>query len=128
MSMQQVPPAMQPHAVPPDVIEFYNRDEPFYEFTNFYPVMIVIDGKEWRSSEHFFQASKFPDHEPIRDAVCAGWSASSYYFQIRQAQTPREAFEVARQYEQYKRRDWEEVKEKIMMTALRHKFKQVSNQ
>lgn len=48
--------------------------------------------------------------------------------QIRQAPTPRDAFDIARQNEQFKRRDWEDVKEQIMMNALRHKFTQVCTQ
>ena len=41
-------------------IDFYNSDEPFYEFTNFYKcVKLFIDPIYWTTSEHAFQGNKF---------------------------------------------------------------------
>jgi len=39
------------------IINFYNRDDPYYEFTNFFIRPIELDGKVWPTSEHFFQVS-----------------------------------------------------------------------
>jgi ribA/ribD-fused uncharacterized protein len=69
-----------------------------------------VDGKVWRTSEHYFQARKFagrPDEE-----------------EIRQAKTPAEAAGMGRQRSRPLRRDWESVKEEVMLTALRAKFRQ----
>ena len=38
---------------------FYNSNEKYYEFTNFYERPILIDNKNWNTSEHYFQAQKF---------------------------------------------------------------------
>jgi len=56
-------------------LEFYEMSEPYYAFTNFYAgTPIVIGGKSWPTSEHYFQAMKFNDplntrrnsHNPYR--------------------------------------------------------------
>ena len=60
----------------PRVIMFYNRDEPYYEFTNFYESPITIEGKEYATSEHYFQAHKFVEHPQLMEL-------------IRQERTPR---------------------------------------
>jgi N-glycosidase YbiA len=41
------------------VINFYNKNEPYYEFANFFDSPIYLDKQEWRTTEHFFQAMKF---------------------------------------------------------------------
>ena len=38
---------------------FYNSNEKYYEFTNFYERPILIENKNWNTSEHYFQAQKF---------------------------------------------------------------------
>ena len=47
----------------PPVIKFYNKDEPYYEFTNFYPIPITMayNGKlfVFPTSEHYYQAMKY---------------------------------------------------------------------
>ena len=95
-------------------IKFYNRDEPYYEFTNFYPIRIRIDGKDWPTSEHYFQAQKFVG-TPYVDA-------------IRILPTPRDAFQLSRDptVSRWKRSDWDRVKDDIMLKALRCKFEQNS--
>jgi predicted NAD-dependent protein-ADP-ribosyltransferase YbiA (DUF1768 family) len=55
----------------PTVILFCNRDEPYYEFTNFsesYP--ITIEGKQYLTTEHFFQAHKFIEHPHLMEKIC----------------------------------------------------------
>ena len=95
-------------------IKFYNRDEPYYEFTNFYPTRILIDGKDWPTSEHYFQAQKFVG-TPYVDA-------------IRILPTPRDAFQLSRDptVSRWRRSDWDRVKDDIMLKALRCKFEQNS--
>lgn len=92
-------------------VEFYNKNEPYYEFTNFYPAPIKLDGKIWPTTEHYFQAGKFPHNQSLQEA-------------IRATMSPRDAFNFARQHDKEKRPDWESVKDDIMRKALSAKFTQ----
>ena len=93
-------------------INFYNRGEPYYEFTNFYETMIEIDGKDWLTTEHYFQAQKFVGTRLVET--------------IRMLERPRQAFDLSRdpRYSRWRRSDWEEVKEDVMYKALQAKFTQ----
>ena len=80
-----------------------------YSFlSNFYRVKIVIDGKEYPTSEHYFQSMKFPDPD-IRE-------------KIRTASSPALAKKLARQYKSEVRSDWFDVSLQVMETALKAKF------
>lgn len=53
----------------PAVIEFYAVNDEYGEFSNFAPYPIVLHGKRWPTSEHYFQAQKFagtPHAEELR--------------------------------------------------------------
>ena len=93
-------------------IYFYNRGEPYYEFTNFYQAVVKIDGEDWLTTEHYFQAQKFVGTPLVGT--------------IRLMERPREAFDKSRdpRYSHWRRSDWEEVKEDIMFKALQAKFTQ----
>lgn len=93
-------------------VKFYNRDEPYYEFTNFYFMPIQLDGHQWPTTEHYFQAQKFV--------------GTPYYDLIRRVGTAREAFQVSRNpaASLWIRGDWERVKDQVMLKALRAKFSQ----
>ena len=93
-------------------IHFYNRDEDYYEFTNFAPYHVTIDFKVWPTTEHYFQAQKF--------------AGTPYEEAIRRMSFPREAFDFSRKPEvsRWCRSDWEQVKEDIMHKALLAKFTQ----
>ena len=93
-------------------IWFYNRDEPYYAFTNFYPAPIIVDGKQWPTTEHYFQAQKF--------------IGTLFAEVIRNFQRPQEAFDLSRNpaVSRWHRKDWEEVKVDIMRKALLAKFTQ----
>ena len=93
-------------------IRFYNRDDPYYEFTNFYPASIYLDGKDWPTSEHYFQAQKF--------------TGTPYVEQIRLLARPRQAFDLSRNptVSRWRRSDWEEAKLHVMYKALLAKFTQ----
>ena len=97
-------------------IKFYHRDEPYYEFTNFYQARVFIDGKKWPSTEHYFQAQKFV--------------GTPYVDMIRlKCLSAREAFQLSRDptVSQWRRSDWDAVKDDIMLKALRCKFAQHSD-
>lgn len=95
-------------------IKFYNKNERYYEFTNFYPIGFVgKDGQYWASSEHYFQAHKFTHIQKIFDDIKTSSSAKN-------------AFKIARNNDIYKRGDWNNVKDNIMIEALNYKFTQNS--
>ena len=94
-------------------IDFYNREDPFYEFTNFHVCpMLIIDGQNWSTTEHYFQAQKF-----------VGTPHCEF---IRMLSTPRDAFSHSRRPEvqRWIRPDWRNVKETVMLKALEEKFNQ----
>ena len=93
-------------------ITFYDRGSPYYEFTNFYHAPITLEDKSWPTSEHYFQAQKFV--------------GTPYVEKIRKLSTPREAFQMTRDQSvsEWKRKDWEDVKDDIMLKALTCKFTQ----
>jgi hypothetical protein len=93
-----------------NVINFYYVDKPYGFFSNFFKRKIIIDGKIWPTTEHFFQAMKF-----------AGTQYEEY---IRNLKTAREAADSGRDRTKPLRNDWESVKDDIMRTAIRAKFTQ----
>jgi len=94
----------------PDTINFYGRNDPYFEFSNFAPFRIQLGGHAWPTSEHYFQAMKFLD-EANRE-------------EVRTAKTPRIAADMGRDRKRPLRKDWESVKDDIMRQAVRAKFTQ----
>jgi ribA/ribD-fused uncharacterized protein len=99
-----------PDAKSPAVINFYSTAGEYGCFSNFSPHPVFLNGKRWPTSEHFFQAMKFEgtEHEE----------------QVRMARKPMEAANMGRDRKRPLRRDWEAVKEAVMLDALRAKFTQ----
>ncbi|MEJ2591913.1 MAG: NADAR family protein [Candidatus Thiodiazotropha sp.] len=95
---------------PPAEVKFYRTKDAFGCFSNFSKHPFVLEGREWPTSEHYFQAKKF-----------AGTPSEE---EIRLAPTPSEAARMGRQRERPLRADWEAVKESVMYTALEAKFSQ----
>lgn len=93
-----------------NVIEFYGRRQKYFEFSNFSRYRITLDGHEWQTTEHYFQANKFV--------------GTHHYFDIMMAVTPSKAAAMGRDRSKPLRPDWEEVKEKVMLDCLRAKFTQ----
>jgi len=91
-------------------ILFYRPNEAYGEFSNFSPHRIEIDGKVWPTSEHYFQAQKF--------------AGTQHEERVRLAKSPMMAATLGRNRNLPLRRDWEEVKEEVMLKALRAKFTQ----
>ena len=48
-------------------IEFYKTKDPYGEFSNFSHHPIVVNGKAWPTTEHYFQAQKFAGTEHEED-------------------------------------------------------------
>lgn len=91
-------------------ILFYRLNEPYGEFSNFSPHPFKINGKQWPTSEHYFQAQKF--------------AGTEHEEEIRQAKSPMIAARMGRSRQRPLRPDWETVKDEIMRQALRAKFTQ----
>eukprot|EP00339_Tiarina_fusa_P019077 CAMPEP_0117035394 /NCGR_PEP_ID=MMETSP0472-20121206/25136_1 /TAXON_ID=693140 ORGANISM="Tiarina fusus, Strain LIS" /NCGR_SAMPLE_ID=MMETSP0472 /ASSEMBLY_ACC=CAM_ASM_000603 /LENGTH=195 /DNA_ID=CAMNT_0004744843 /DNA_START=129 /DNA_END=716 /DNA_ORIENTATION=- len=96
----------------PGEIKFYHKQDAFYEFTNFYEPSngILIDGYNWKTSEAYYQASKFQDPVHVQ--------------RVNDLLTPREAFNYARQYKSDIRSDWFQINMQVMRKALLAKFSQ----
>lgn len=94
----------------PDVINFYRVADDYGCFSNFAPYPISVDGKQWPTSEHYFQAQKFEDSE--RQEA------------IRKTKSPMIAARMGRDRKKPLRRDWESVKDEVMRKAVRAKFTQ----
>nr|CAG8489919.1 1512_t:CDS:2 [Entrophospora candida] len=108
---------------PYNTIWFYNRDEPYYEFTNFkenFPIKAALvprpgsapEVKSWPTSEHLFQAAKFQN---TRREICD---------LIRKCYKPRDAFNMARRYQQFTDPNWHEINVNVMEWVVKKKFEQ----
>lgn len=85
----------------------FNRTGGFHaDFSNFVPSLINIDGQDYRTVEHYFQAMKTLD--PVEREI------------IREQKTPGGAKVQGRKATL--RPDWDDVKVDVMTTALRIKF------
>lgn len=90
-------------------IIFRKLSEPYGEFSNFYPITIIIDSKEYKSVEHFYQSKKYEGTE---------WEEK-----IRNQPSAWEAKKLGRKEELPLRKDWEQVKLLVMRRGLIAKFK-----
>ncbi|HZC06722.1 MAG TPA: NADAR family protein [Ktedonobacterales bacterium] len=78
--------------------------------SNFWPAPIMLNDVRWPTVEHYFQAQKFAgsEHEEV----------------IRRVASPMIAARMGRSHARPLRSDWDAVKERIMLDALRAKFLQ----
>lgn len=93
-------------------INFYLKDERYGFLSNFYRVQERVEGKLYRTNEHFYQSKKSAD--------------PSVEWWIANAPTPFLAMMAGRSLRPGKelRPDWEAVKVGIMLSGLRAKFGQ----
>lgn len=91
-------------------IRFYKTAGTYGCFSNFSRHAILIDGKVWLTSEHYFQAKKFAgtEHESTVRLASNAWMAAK----------------EGRRRDKPMRKDWELVKEDVMYIALQAKFTQ----
>lgn len=90
-------------------IYFYSHNEaPYGAFSNFSRHGVELDGAWWPTTEHYFQAQKF--------------AGTPYAEDIRMAHNPRRAADMGRSRTVPLRPDWEEVKDAVMLKAVRKKF------
>jgi len=91
----------------PTEIKFYRLEDPYGFFSNYFKSPFELDGKEWPTVEHYFQAQKH--------------FGSPLYETIRKADSPGNAKKMARLHPM-KRTDWEEVKNNVMYEGCKKKF------
>jgi ribA/ribD-fused uncharacterized protein len=96
--------------MPQDPIEFYSTKGEFGAFSNFAAYPLVLDGRTWPTSEHYFQAQKFVE--------------GNHAEEIRQAKSPTVAARMGRSRQRPLRPDWESVKDAVMRKAVEAKFTQ----
>lgn len=89
-------------------IHFYTRAGQYGDFCNFSSHGFELDGKYWRTVEHYFQAQKFAGTE--REET------------IRNARTPGDAKQLGRSKRHRLREDWDDVKDAIMHQGILRKF------
>ena len=94
----------------PTVINFYSTQGDYGCFSNFSRHSIFLNGKRWLTSEHYFQAQKF--------------AGTEHEEEVRKAKTPSVAANIGRDRKRPLRRDWESIKDQVMLEALRAKFTQ----
>ncbi|KZL18415.1 Swarming motility protein YbiA [Pseudovibrio axinellae] len=92
-----------------NTIYFYAQTDDYSEFSNFAPYGVELEGRWWRTVEHYFQAMKFRNDD--------------YRERIRRCSKPKDAKCLGMTREIALRSDWEEVKDQIMLDAVRCKFK-----
>lgn len=94
-----------------DAIYFRNKQLGYFEFSNFSDDPFVLDGKYWRTAEHYYQAQKFHHHPEI-------------YNEIQRTKTPESAKNIADSYANKIDENWHKYKIPLMYTALHAKFSQ----
>lgn len=94
-----------------NAIYFYESQNLYYAFTNFAPYSVTdAQGYTWPTSENFFQAQKFVDNPQL-------------YNQMKQLQTPRDAFNFVRN-QSYDKNVWNKKSVAVMLDAVRRKFEE----
>ena len=94
-----------------DTIYFNSKSELYNEFSNFYEAEFSLDGKVWKTVEHYFQHEKFPGDTELQAKI---WAARTPSIAKRLGQT-RSVYFLA---------DWNQKRNEVMERALRAKFSQ----
>jgi N-glycosidase YbiA len=97
-------------STPRPVINFYSTKDEYGCFSNFSRHPIELGGRTWPTSEHYFQAQKF--------------AGTGHEETVRQAPSAMIAARMGRSRQHPLRRDWDSVKDQIMLEAVRAKFTQ----
>ncbi len=92
-------------------IYFYKADQPYGCFSNFSPHLVTLDGKQWPTVEHYYQAHKL-----------LGTPDESLMEVIRTMPTPEEAAAMGRDRARVIRRDWSDAKQTVMWRGVLTKF------
>lgn len=89
-------------------IYFYLPLDDYGYLSNFSSHGVELQGRYWLTVEHYFQAQKFTD--------------AAHQERIAKARTPKDAKTLGRDRSVKLRSDWEEIKDDVMLCAVRKKF------
>lgn len=89
-------------------IYFYFPHEQYGEFSNFSDHGFILDGKWWKTAEHYFQAQKFSDQ--------------NYIEKIRNCNNPKEASVLGQNRNIPIKTNWDQIKDDIMRKVVLKKF------
>ena len=92
-------------------IYFYKINNPYGCFSNFSPHSIELDGVNWATVEHYYQAQKF-----------LGTKFEDLMVQIQTAPTPEIAAQIGRKLEHQPHSNWEHRKLEVMYRGILQKF------
>src|SRR5690349_13053552 len=89
-------------------IRFFGHDEtkPWWRFSNFALMEVVIDNVTYMTTEHYFQAAKFFKTDP------------EYSEEITNAATPKKAKDLGKSRKHPIDPEWETIKDDVMRIAL----------
>lgn len=99
---------------PDEPIQFSSKSASYNEFSNFHKAKFLLDGKEWPTVEHYFQAQKFS-------------SSPEYQEKIRGASEPNRAKTFGASKEFPIRNDWDTYRDEVMRKGIKAKFEQNPN-
>ena len=94
-----------------ETLEFNSKSASYSELSNFHLSPFMLEGKQWPTVEHYFQAQKFPADPTLQERVRAAKTALGAK---RLGRTKTTAF----------RPDWETVKDEVMEKGIKAKFQQ----
>lgn len=86
-----------------DVV-YVSRHDASHPLASYSPHSFQLDGAEWPSAEHYYQAMQFDDPQ-LRET-------------IRNAPHPKEAERLAKKHKRRLRRDWKDIRQTLMTRAL----------
>lgn len=89
-------------------IYFFNREDKYWELSNFSGFGFELNGYYWKTMEHYFQAMKF--------------EGTAQFEKILNSGSPKQAKDLGQSRTTPIRSDWDQVKERIMLEGLRSKF------
>jgi ribA/ribD-fused uncharacterized protein len=107
------PPAGAPPPPPPEIVHFFSKEPENKEFSNFYETKFTLDGVEYNSAEHAYQAVKaktFGDEEHFKKIV--------------KAKSAQSAKSFGKKVVGYNEEVWTGKKDEVMKSVLRAKFTQ----
>jgi len=127
---------MQPFSTTTDIF-FYNKNQAFYELSNFFVSPFYVKGVLVHSVEQYYQASKF-ENAAYRQLIMVADTPGKVYCLGKQhkpgynwtlTKNPQDTRTINRLIDEYKqvriRPDWLAVRDQVMVSAIFAKFTQV---
>ena len=103
----------EPLVALPEILFFFSKEPENKEFSNFYETNFKVDGIEYKSAEHAFEAIKaktFGDEET--------------FAKILKAKSAQSAKSFGNKVKEFKEEVWKEKQDEVMKSILRAKFTQ----